>query len=142
MPRYLTFGNSTRFGLCDYYGPVIASPEALFLMLAVRPGGLVGGLLQMGVEKLSRKKEITYLCDLSEFPEEITTDPDWPLKKKKKGEVIVVPRADIKSLRLGSWLHSLLTIKTPERTFQAGVSIFKRSKLREFFTEHGWELKE
>jgi hypothetical protein len=63
-------------------------------------------------------------------------------QEKEKGEVIVVPRADIQSLRLGSWWHSLLTIKTPERTFQAGVSIFKRRKLREFFTEHGWEWKE
>jgi hypothetical protein len=141
LPRFLAIGWSTRFGNFDYYGPVVASADAIFMFLESGSGhGLVAKLIDTVAQRLSAHPEAAYQCDLSELPIETVGNPDWPIRKTQ-GRIFVVPRQAVKSVNLGPWWHSLLHVRTEEVRFQIGVSIFKRREARRFLREMNWDLK-
>lgn len=143
MSRFCMLGYGIRINGKDFQGKAVASEDTIFLALKGRVGvsgqGVLGHLIQSAINKMSEKEEFPYQCPVEDLPDEVTSDPEWPLKNRK-GDVVVLPRSAIKSLKLGPWFYSLLSIKATDITFKVAVGVFSRRRIRRFLTENGWTL--
>ncbi|WP_147274128.1 hypothetical protein [Bremerella cremea] len=148
MPKYKLIANKFslgKLGLKEYFGPVIASSDAFFLVirmseaaaLAGSLGGVLGSVLVNTASKFIPGKRSTMEIDLCDLPIEITSDPDWP-QIQLDGRVIIIPRSVIVSTHYPWW--GALRIETSERRFNITPSFFYRGGVVKFLREHGWHV--
>src|SRR5689334_4521694 len=101
---YRQIGHGFTVEKAKWVGPVIASPEALYLLKRQRQstatiagaaaGGLIGGLIVGAISAALQKPDETRSCKYYEIPDEVRAHPDWPVKKQKADvDVIVLPKA-------------------------------------------------
>jgi hypothetical protein len=144
LSKYKIVGGSFRFGSKltdnDFFGPVVASDEAFFLFIDRTPtqvyGGLVGELVA-GLQPYKQHDVLQY--DASELPLEIREHDDWPLKKRKRGPVVVIPRDSIDRIvnaSLGTYdLHC------DGRVYAIGLNFVGRTSVRKFLATNGWDSR-
>jgi hypothetical protein len=106
--QFLLVGDVFRVGDETWTGPVIASPDALFLFQL--PQGYTPDepreLLDIPRDPADLSTTfITMSSDL--LPSAITGHPDWPVGRTLRCQVIVLPREDVQSIHYqlhGPWL--------------------------------------
>lgn len=147
MAKFCKVGNERiRVAGDEYTATTVVSPDAIYMAVGQKTTmlgnhfGAVGALISLGIDKLLSKSQL-HAIDIAELPAEVVADPEWPLKKKKSGQVVVIPRTVVESLRLKPWYNSLLRIETVAETFDVIVGLWTRAKARRFLTEHGWSLE-
>jgi len=150
MPKYKVIARSFRFGRNvhegDYYGPVIASRDAFFLVIDQTPaeaylgavGGLVGALIAMAVSGGVNKQHDVLQFDYRELPRRITEHPDWPIRRKK-GPVVVVPRQAVDRIRYAYF--GTYDLECGDRVYRIGLKFFGRSAVMKFLNGAGWDAK-
>ena len=161
FPRYIQIGKrfsvASESGEYEFLGPVIASPEAFYLIaeksvneLSVETigvvvggalGGVVGGVIGgVGGKLLSsawqtiesnRGPNLPFVCQASELHNAVRLDPDWPVKPR--GNVFVVPRPAIERLTHTRFSYfsicGFLTITTFAVDFKVLPYVFSRGRI-------------
>src|SRR5262245_22441346 len=117
MRQFQTIGRSFRLvmpgePMREFYGPIVASPDAFYLVPARTAGemvmiglgasflGQLGAILAVG-GFVDRDRHILE-TDLASLPINIREHPDWPFKRYRKS-VIVVPRNAIQRINNSFW---------------------------------------
>jgi len=139
---------STGVGLIEYRGPVVACPEALFLVpvqiMGLHEADVLDGIVDNAVAGFSdglltqqADDAQPMACDISELPTIYTEDPGWPLKGRT-GKVVIVPREAV--VRIFLPFMGKLQVFTQQKRFNVNMSMFGRGKARNFLRHNGWQL--
>lgn len=157
-PQYMTVGKKFCFGggLCvDHNGPVIASRECLFLVVAhtaggtlgvgvaMAAGGLIGAVIGAvilgtvtGLTEAQKKTPTLIETDLSLLPIKVTQHQDWPIKKINKCRMVVVPRDAVTEIRRS--MTGNLILETTSKRVRIYLDLFGRKEKLSFLTAVGW----
>jgi hypothetical protein len=138
-PKYCQIANQFATGpLSEYYGSVIASADAFFLVrlknYQQRYKAITEGIADV-VERVSRKEQIE--IPISSLPETVLNHHDWPLWDRD-GTVRVVPKEAIKSVTFPWW--GALKLKTADWRFAISVPMWKQKAARRYLRNVGWDI--
>jgi hypothetical protein len=146
MAKFCKIGSDRiRVKRNEWFATTVGAPDALYLAVAGKvtmfgsADWVVAGLIEQTAADRPPAARIV-LTDLSSLPTEVRWDPEWPFYQKG-GPVLVIPRAAVRSLRLGPWYSSWLEIETDGPCFHVIVGLLARARTRRFFAEHGWALR-
>ncbi len=147
MARYLKIGSAFHLGEsvtrgCN--GAVVASREGFYLVVsgsgfgATPLGALAAAVIEHFLKPIDFAPGVR-VTDLAELPEEVTGDPDWPVRATE-GPVIVVPRKAIRAIRYSFWKWRIYLCT---ETMDVGIEppLFGRKKVFAFLRESGWEVE-
>ena len=123
-------------------GMTIASPKVLYMLkgskqasaTAYHLGGLAGALIQQAFAK----DDDVRTCTVGELPEPVRMMLDRKGKKAAK-DAIVLPRAAINHVKVGSF-NNVLTVRLDPDKFTLNRGLFSGKKIRRFLGENGWTL--
>jgi hypothetical protein len=146
MPQYMQIGYTFKLGKSSWRGAVVASPEAFYLLQEMKAStamlgaqfGLVGALVAAGAAKLAEPSE-TRTCDISQLDPAVLNHPDWPLKKRKKGDMVVVAREDVGEIKHPRWTN-LIKFDVDGEPASIEYALFRGKKVRQFLIDSGWPV--
>jgi hypothetical protein len=136
-PKYVQIAekfSTVRFS--EYFGAVVASADALFLIrlknYQQRYKGLSEGISH-AFERLGGKEQIE--MPISGLPASILDDDDWPLWDRE-GTVRVVPKNAVLTARFPWW--GAFTFRTDGYVFKVSVPFWKAYRVRRQLRHMGW----
>jgi hypothetical protein len=143
--RKLASRFSIARGMKEYRGDVLASQEAIFVLVQSGMLGAIETLLTRSPLELAIGtfgKAVTdadgiIQAELSDLPEEITEDPSWP-DTYGKTRVFILPRTCVKSMRYPWW--GSLEIFTAEDRFNVVPVFFLRHRVLRNLRDLGWPI--
>jgi hypothetical protein len=148
MRQYKLIGNSFNLGgrlRLDYHGPIIASPDAFFLVIGARPGqvlasnfGAVGLLAYKSIGSFLKAQHDVLEFKYEDLPSEVTGHPDWPIKGGPE-HVIVVPRNVIDRIRYS--FFATYDLVCGERSYCIALNLLTRRSTMAALREMGWNEK-
>ena len=154
-PAFKRIGTTFQIGKQKYYGMAIASPEALYLIMAQARndatmalagglGGAVGGLIAGAIAAAgARKAQPVRTCTLAELDPAVRDHPDWPFRAKRKDgpkQVLVVPRDEVDVLEHPSFTN-LLKFKLGETAITIEYLLFRGGGVRDYLLAGAWPLR-
>jgi hypothetical protein len=158
MPNYIKIGRDIIVGkgfkAKHWAGPVVFGSDAIYICpnasraavvagldsgavglgLFGAVGGAIAGLAKKGSDAPATWKN--YIVDLPDLPAETLSDPDWPIRRKKR-PVIVLRRDQIEKIERAG---SKLLVSTSGETFKLGLKFFGRAKIITSLRGLGWSL--
>jgi hypothetical protein len=151
QPVYRKIGGSFVVGKAKWAGPVIASPDAIYLLKVSRhntgaaagahAGGLIGALVVGAISAAFQKPDETKSCKYFELPREVREHPDWPVKKQKKDvDVIVLPKPFVEGLRHPRF-GNLLKLTAAGIPYTIEYTLFRGRKVKAFLAGAGWTMQ-
>jgi hypothetical protein len=147
MPRFRIIANSFTIGnLQEFRGPVIASPDAIILVMDYSPLDNVRvTCLQFGIPilgtvvRLLNKVRRPTQIDYADLPAEITSHPDWPIKRKHV-PVILIPASCVDRLEI-AYFGAPLEIRCDSIVYRASVGLLRNASVIRFLRSTGWGAK-
>ncbi len=128
----------------ECFGPAVVSRDAIYLIIdpTLSVGGLGAGpaianLANRVMSSAAAKTKTPYSQDLEDLPDEIASDPEWPITQTS-GRVFIVPREAVTKLKYPWW--GGLTILTEAQKFEVSPNMFLRKSVVRYLREQGWEL--
>jgi hypothetical protein len=148
---YRKIGGGFTVGKVKWAGPVIAGPEALYLLKVERQntgaaaggaaGGLVGALIGGAISAAFAKPDENRSCTYFQLPDSVRGHPDWPVKKQKKDiDVVVLPKEYVESIRHPRF-SNLLKLKAAGIDYVIEYTLFTGKKVKSFLAASGWKLE-
>jgi hypothetical protein len=148
---YRRIGGAFRAGTVKWGGPVVAGPEAFYLLKVERhsdaaaagaaAGGLVGALVAGAISAALQKPDENPTCTYFQLPESVRGHPDWPIKKRKKDvEVLVLPRDSVESIRHPRF-SNVIKLKADGVDYSIEYTFFTGNKVKNFLAASGWKLE-
>lgn len=149
MPKYRVIGRSFQVGRRpqdSYFGPVIASREAMYLIVvkshleahAISMTGLVGAAIIAAIGGFGGSRDIAEF-DYADLPAGIRDDPEWPVRIGS-ARVVVIPRSVVQRIR--DSFFGTFDLECESQSYAIALSIVRRFKTLEFLRENGWEPTE
>jgi len=147
-------GYETAIGKRRWAGPVIATPQALYCVLAVcnsssdllrfgfagALGGAIGGLIAGAMSKTSASSPPT-MAKIGDVPEQLRAPDTGPLRKFKVDvPVLVIPKQSTGVILKGSWINNTLKLMLGDELVVISHKPFGASSVREYLAGAGWPL--
>ena len=139
-PHYTKIGSSFIVGFKEAHGPIIASRDGFYLTIERSGADIIfGSMFGIVGKAISSSLSTTHPLetDLADLPDEITTHPDWPIKKNR-GRVVFIPREAIQRLAWPWW--GGLRVYVQENKFSISASFFARTKILATLNSMGYQF--
>lgn len=148
-------GYETKIGKKRWAGTVVATPEALYCVLAqanstgdlVAVGvggglmGAIGGAVAGAVVGLKNKGNGSQASTVGEAPEILRVKGTGPLRRFKTTiPMLIVPRENVSQIIKSSWINNTLQFALGSEQVVISHSLFAQKKVREYLASNGWPL--
>jgi len=147
IAKYLKIGKAFHLGEAvtrAFFGAAVASHESFYLVVSGSGFGVtpLGALAADVIEQFLKPIEFApgvRVSDLARLLEEVTGDPDWPLRAHE-GLVIVVPREAVRAVRYSFWKWRIYLCT---ETMDIGIEppLFGRKQVFAFLRDRGWNVE-
>ncbi len=140
MAYFAKIGGAFRVGKAKWLGPVVASPDAIYLVKKARQrnnagGGLIGAAISAALQSRDRFDTCRYF----ELPAEVTSHSDWPVKRKKDCRVLIIPKNEIKQIKHPGFTN-VLRLEFQGTDIRIDYLMFRGRFVKEFLHAGGWPL--
>ena len=137
------FGNTfSRKGAGEYFGTIVASPTAFYILKLRRNNAAahgVGGLVGALVVSAMQHDDDVRTCGATDLPQNIRMQLD-PKGKNVERDVIILPRAAVSMVKTSFWTG--FNITCGQDIFRISPRAFRGGAARAWLTANGWKINE